>query len=141
MVRVRLTSILAQMRRYMTAKSLKSQTVEHAYHALFETVIREPVMYHIIQSFLSFIAELLQSSEGIANRKGSLVDKVQERIAAKYWDPTWNLEACAEELKLHKSTLSRKFTKEVGEPFWKALLNVRIGASEAFVDRNRLVDC
>ena len=61
MVRVRLTSILAQIRRYMTAKSLKSQTVEHAYHALFETVIREPVMYHIIQSFLSFIDELLQS--------------------------------------------------------------------------------
>ena len=69
MVRVRLTSILAQIRRYMTAKSLKSQTVEHAYHALFETVIREPVMYHIIQSFLSFIAELLQSSEGIATVK------------------------------------------------------------------------
>ena len=126
MVRVRLTSILAQIRRYMTAKSLKSQSVEQTYHAIFETVIREPVMYHIVQSFLSFIVELLERSEGIMTGKGSLVDKVQERIAANYWDASWNLEACAEELKVHKTTLSRKFVQEVGEPFWKALQNMRI---------------
>src|SRR5690606_7635110 len=86
MVRVRLTSILAQIRRYMTAKSLKSQAVEQAYHSLFETVIREPIMYDIIQSFIGFIAELLQSSAGQSNQVGSLIEKVQERIAANYWD-------------------------------------------------------
>ncbi len=126
MVRVRLTSILAQIRRYMTAKSLKSQAVEKAYHALFETVIREPVMYHIIQSFIGFIVELLQSSAGQSHREGSLVEKVQERIAANYWDASWSLAACADELKFHKSTLSRKFAKEAGEPFSEALLKMRI---------------
>ncbi|WP_440498360.1 helix-turn-helix transcriptional regulator [Sporosarcina sp. SAFN-015] len=126
MVRVRLTSILAQIRRYMTAKSLKSQPVEQAYHSLFETVIREPVMYHIIQSFIGFIVELLQSSVGRSNQVGSLVDKVRERIAANYWDASWSLAACADELKLHKSTLSRKFAKEAGQPFSEALLKMRI---------------
>ncbi|MCG7343592.1 helix-turn-helix transcriptional regulator [Sporosarcina sp. ACRSL] len=130
MVRVRLTSILAQIRRYMIAQSLKVQAVEHAYHSLFETVIREPVMYHIIQSFIGFIADLLQTSAGEPYEESSLVDKVQERIAANYWDASWNLEACADELKLHKSTLSRKFAKEVGVPFSKALLNMRIGEAK-----------
>ncbi|MCM3744312.1 AraC family transcriptional regulator [Sporosarcina luteola] len=126
MVRVRLTSILAQIRRYMTSKSLKSQAVEQAYRALFETVIREPVMYHIIRTFLTFIAELLQNTEVIAEGKSSLADKVQERIAANYWDTSWNLEACAEELRIHKSTLSRKYAGEAGETFSVALLRTRI---------------
>lgn len=126
MVRVRLTSILAQIRRYMTAKSLKSQAVEQAYHSLFETVIREPIMYDIIQSFIGFIAELLQSSAGQSNQVGSLIEKVQERIAANYWDASWNLAACADELRIHKSTLSRKFAKEAGESFSEVLLKTRI---------------
>lgn len=126
MVRVRLTSILAQIRRYMTAKSLKSEAVEKAYHTLFETVIREPVMYHIVQSFIGFIVELLQTSAVQSHREGSLVEKVQEQIAANYWDASWSLAACADELKLHKSTLSRKFAKEAGEPFSEALLKMRI---------------
>lgn len=126
MVRVRLTSILAQIRRYMTAKSLKSQAVEKTYHTLFETVIREPVMYDIIQSFIGFIVELLQSPAGQSHREGSLVEKVRERIAANYWDASWSLAACADELKLHKSTLSRKFAKEAGQPFSEALLKIRI---------------
>ena len=83
-------------------------------------------MYHIIQSFIGFIAELLQSSVGQSHQEGNFVDKVQERIAANYWDASWNLAACADELKLHKSTLSRKFAKEAGKPFSKALLKMRI---------------
>ncbi|WP_432363454.1 helix-turn-helix transcriptional regulator [Sporosarcina sp. UB5] len=130
MVRVRLTSILAQIRRYMTAKSLKSQAVEHAYHALFETIIREPVMYHIVQSFIVFIAELVQSSVIQSHREGSLVEKVQERIAANYWDASWSLTACAEELRIHKSTLSRRYAAEAGESFSVALLNMRIGEAK-----------
>ncbi|MDN4606113.1 response regulator transcription factor [Sporosarcina highlanderae] len=126
MVRVRLTSILAQIRRYMTANSLKTQKVEQAYDSLFETIIREPVMYHIVQSFTAFISELLQTSADESKREGNLVEKVQERIAANYWDATWNLAACADELKLHKSTLSRKYAMEAGEPFSDALLRMRI---------------
>ncbi|WHT48437.1 AraC family transcriptional regulator [Sporosarcina thermotolerans] len=126
MVRVRLSSILAQIRRYMTAKSLKSQKVEIDYNSLFETVIREPVMYHIVQSFIGFISELLHTSADESHREGNLVDKVQERIAANYWDATWNLAACADELKIHKSTLSRKYAMEVGETFSDALLKMRI---------------
>ncbi|MEZ7172761.1 helix-turn-helix transcriptional regulator [Sporosarcina sp. OR05] len=138
MVRVRLTSILAQVRRYMTAHSVKSQTVEQAYRAVFETVIREPVMYQIIQSFLTFIADLLQTSEGVLRREGSLVDKVQERMQANYWDATWSLAACAEELSIHKSTLSRKYASEAGKSFSDSLLEIRIDEAKRLLKETDL---
>lgn len=138
MVRVRLTSILAQVRRYMTGKSVKSEEVQQAYHALFETVIRAPVMYHIIQSFIAFIADLLQTSEGETQREGSLVDKVQERMNANYWDASWNLSACAEELKIHKSTLSRKYASEAGKSFSNALLEIRIAEAKRLLKETDL---
>lgn len=138
MVRVRLTSILAQVRRYMTTKAVKSQAIEQAYHSLFQTVIREAVMYDIIQSFIAFIAELLQTSEGKIQREGSLVDKVQERMNANYWDSTWNLAACAEELKIHKSTLSRKYANEAGKSFSDALLDIRIAEAKRLLKETDL---
>lgn len=138
MIRVRLTSILAQVRRYMTAHSVNAQTVEQAYRAVFETVIREPVMYQIIQSFLTFIANLLQTSEGVMRREGSLVDKVQERMQVNYWDATWSLTACAEELKIHKSTLSRKYASEAGKTFSDSLLEIRIAEAKRLLKETDL---
>jgi two-component system response regulator YesN len=126
MVRVRLTSILAQIRRYMTAKSLKTNALEQAYHALFEDTIREPVMYQILQVFISFTAQLLTTSKAISSVGRNLDEKVRELIESNYWDSTWNLTACADQLKLHKSTLSRKFSQEGAMSFRDALLTVRI---------------
>ena len=138
MVRVRLTSILAQVRRYMTTKALKSYSIEKAYHALFQSVIREPVMYDIIQSFIAFMADLLQASSGEMQQKGSLVDKVRERMNANYWDASWNLAACAEELHIHKSTLSRKYTNEVGKSFSDELLEIRIAEAKRLLKETDL---
>ncbi|WP_153730483.1 helix-turn-helix transcriptional regulator [Sporosarcina obsidiansis] len=125
MVRVRLTSILAQIRRYMMANSLLSSKLEQAYHALFKATIEEPVMYHIIQSFIAFSGELIRTSSDL-NISQDFVEKVRERMLMNYWDSTWNLADCADEMKMHKSTLSRKYAKEAGESFRETLLSIRI---------------
>ena len=95
-------------------------------------------MYDIIQSFTVFIAELLQTSEGEMQREGSLVEKVQERMNANYWDASWNLAACAEELKIHKSTLSRKYASEAGKSFSDALLEIRIAEAKRLLKETDL---
>ncbi|PIC63216.1 AraC family transcriptional regulator [Sporosarcina sp. P13] len=125
MVRVRLTSILAQMRRYMMANSLQTSKVEQAYHALFNKTIQEPVMYHIIQSFIAFSNDLIQTSSDL-HISQDFVGKVRERMVMNYWNSSWNLADCAEEMKMHKSTLSRKYAKEADESFRDALLRIRI---------------
>jgi len=43
MVRVRLTSVLAQIRRYMTARMMTKGPVEIAYHATFQEIVRGPI--------------------------------------------------------------------------------------------------
>ncbi|WP_238988156.1 helix-turn-helix transcriptional regulator [Filibacter tadaridae] len=110
----------------MTAKSLKMDALEQSYHALFEDTIREPVMYQILQGFISFSAQLLSTSKELSPIGRTLEEKARELIESNYWDPTWNLTACADQLKVHKSTLSRKFSKESAVSFRDALLNVRI---------------
>lgn len=125
MVRVRLTSILAQIRRYMTANSLQSFKLEQAYHALFYKTVREPVVYDIVQSFIAFSGELIRTSKDLSTSQ-DFAGKVKERMLMNYWDSAWNLADCADEMKLHKSTLSRKYAKEAGEPFSETLLGIRI---------------
>ncbi|AXH98299.1 AraC family transcriptional regulator [Sporosarcina sp. PTS2304] len=125
MVRVRLTSILAQMRRYMMANSLQSSHVETSYHELFNKTIQEPIMYEIIQSFITFSSELIRTSSEL-NVSQDFVEKVRERMVMNYWDSSWNLADCADEMKMHKSTLSRKYAKEAEDSFRDALLRIRI---------------
>lgn len=137
MVRVRLTSILAQIRRYMTANSLQSSKLEQAYHALFNTTIDEPVMYHIIQSFIAFTGELIRTSKDL-NTSQNFKEKVKERMLMNYWDPAWNLADCADEMKLHKSTLSRKYAKEAGESFRDTLLGIRIDQAKRLLKETDL---
>lgn len=137
MVRVRLTSILAQIRRYMVANSLQSSKLEQAYHALFNTTIDEPVMYHIIQSFIAFTGELIRTSKDL-NTTRNFKEKVKERMLMNYWDSAWNLADCADEMKLHKSTLSRKYAKEAGESFRDTLLGIRIDQAKRLLKETDL---
>ncbi|WP_040758402.1 helix-turn-helix transcriptional regulator [Sporosarcina newyorkensis] len=137
MVRVRLTSILAQMRRYMMANSLQSSKLEQAYHALFNKTIQEPVMYHIIQSFITFSGELIRTSSDLYTSQ-DFDEKVRERILMNYWDSSWNLAACAEEMKIHKSTLSRKYAKEAGQSFGDTLLGIRIEQAQRLLKETDL---
>lgn len=126
MVRIRLTSVLAQMRRYMIAKSINNETIEKQYHRLFQDIVREPVMYHIIQKLGDFISKLMNETsfhdEGISN----FSEKVRAMMESNYWDSNWNLATCAEALHLNKSTLSRKFSQSTGKKFRDTLQEIRI---------------
>ncbi|MCG3087120.1 helix-turn-helix transcriptional regulator [Sporosarcina cyprini] len=138
MVRIRLTSILAQVRRYMTSKSLISEAAESAYLTLFETIIREPVVYRIVESFITFVTTLFGTAQ-IVSRQSTLVEeKVRERIALNYWNASWSLAACAEELNMHKSTLSRKYASEAGESFSDSLLKKRVEEAERLLQETDL---
>jgi AraC-like DNA-binding protein len=56
----------------------------------------------------------------------TLVEKAKELIESNYWDAQWNLAACADALRINKSTLSRRFAAESGQSFRKTLHQVRI---------------
>ncbi|AKO92180.1 response regulator transcription factor [Priestia filamentosa] len=126
-VRVRLTSVLAQIRRYMKSHNLQSADWETFYHEVFQQIVHKPVIYQIIQGLLMFITRLLQQNqEQMQEGSRTLVEKAKELIESNYWDAQWNLAACADALRINKSTLSRRFAAESGQSFRKTLHGVRI---------------
>lgn len=126
MVRIRITSVLAQMRRYMTAKSIGNGPIEKQYHRLFQDIIQEPVMYHIIQKLGDFTTKLLNETSFHEEENSDFAEKVRAMMESNYWDSTWNLATCADALHLNKSTLSRKFSQSTGNKFRDTLQEIRI---------------
>ena len=126
MVRIRLTSVLAQIRRFMTAKSMRSGMLEKQYHQLFQDIIRETVMYIIIQKLNDFIGLLMKEPALSTSGQSSFPEKVRSMMESNYWNPAWNLAACADALNINKSTLSRKYHQSTGVKFRDALQEIRI---------------
>ncbi|MFB4472601.1 helix-turn-helix domain-containing protein [Oceanobacillus caeni] len=139
MVRIRLTSILAQIRRYMKAYKLQEPEWEAAYHNVFQQIIRKPVIYQIVSELLTFITDLLvPGRDNLQAGSGTLVEKVKVLIESNYWDPQWNLAACADVLRINKSTLSRRFAAESGQSFRDTLHQVRIREAKRLIQETDL---
>ena len=138
MVRIRLTSVLAQIRRHMKAYNLQSISLETAYHEVFKQIIHQPVIYQIVQELLAFTLPLLHQVQEQNQGSRTLVEKVEEMIEMNYWDAGWNLSACAEALRINKSTLSRRFATESGKSFRTLLHQVRIREAKRLLQETDL---
>lgn len=138
-VRVRLTSLLAQIRRYMKSYNLQSDSLESIYHEVFQQIVHKPVIHHIVQELLSFTSRLLkQSHEQLQEGPHTLVEKARELIESNYWDSQWNLAACADALRINKSTLSRRFAVESGQSFRDTLHQIRIREAKRLLQETDL---
>lgn len=130
-VRVRLTSVLAQIRRHMKSYNLQSADLEATYQEVFQVIVHKPVIYQIVQELLLFTTRLLeQDHEQLERGPQTLVEKAKGLIDSNYWDAQWNLAACADILRINKSTLSRRFASESGQSFRDTLHQVRIGEAK-----------
>lgn len=142
MIRIRITSVLAQIRRHMKSYNLQSSSLEASYHEVFHFIIHKPVIHHIVQKLLMFTASLLQQvQKQIQEGTQSFVEKVRELVEANYWNANWNLAACADILRMNKSTLSRRFAAESGQSFRVLLHEVRISEAKRLLqETNQSLD-
>lgn len=139
MVRIRLTSVLAQIRRHMKSYNLQSAELESAYHEVFQYIVHKPVIYQIVQELLSFTVRLLhQVQEQVQASPHTLVEKARELIESNYWDAGWSLAACADAIRINKSTLSRRFATESGQSFRVQLHQVRIREAKRLLQETDL---
>lgn len=129
MVRVRLTSVIAQVRRYMKSYKLQTDDWEAAYYAVFQQILQSPIIYEIVQELLAFTTRLLSDETANINlRDGeqSLVEKTKALMESNYWNAQWGLSDCAESLRMNKSTLSRRFAVDSNQSFQIVLHEMRI---------------
>lgn len=140
-VRVRLTSVLAQVRRYMKSYNIQTEGWETDYYAVFQVVLQSPIIYEIVQELLAFTTRLISDESANLHLQGgeqSLVEKTRALIEANYWDAQWSLSACADSLRINKSTLSRRFSIESGQSFRDVLHQVRIREAKQLLQETNL---
>ncbi|WP_342515003.1 helix-turn-helix domain-containing protein [Sporosarcina sp. FSL K6-1522] len=140
-VRVRLTSVLAQIRRYMKSYNIQTDEWEDAYYAVFQQIFQSPIIYEIVQELLAFTTRLIAvEAANLHNRNGeqTLVERTKALIESNYWDAQWGLADCADSLRINKSTLSRRFSAESEQSFRVILHQVRIQEAKRLLQETDL---
>lgn len=126
-IRTKLTSILAQIRRFMHLFNLTKGTIETQYEATYETILNRPVLYSIVQELYIFIQNVFE--EAHLKEKQLIFDAVEHAVfylERNYWNSELKLEDAANSVKRNPSYLSHLFKEKTGLSFRKKLLNIRL---------------
>ncbi|WP_342577541.1 helix-turn-helix domain-containing protein [Psychrobacillus sp. FSL K6-2843] len=123
-IRIQLTSILAQVRRFMLKYQMEKRLdLELRYNRLFDIILNHPVLYTIIQEFVLFCQDTMNQS--IKQKEKGQFDYVNaaiDFIDYSYTDPKLNLEVLASFIGISQSYLSMLFS-QTKEMTFKQYLN------------------
>lgn len=125
-VRIFLTSVLSQLRRFLLKHTFKS-SIHHHYRKLFRTIMEEPILYTIIEELLLFGQQLMQlplTNDAPIHRNA--VHEAKAIIHTKYADPSLNLQTVAAEIGISSNYLSTLFSKAEQIPFKRYLQQFRL---------------
>jgi two-component system, response regulator YesN len=127
MLRTRLTSILAQIRRFMKTYQLDQQEMEQYYMKIFAEILYNRVLYRIVQEMLLFLYELLDRAKQVeALSKKDVIEKGISYIEAHFADPDLTLDKVAEAVGRSPAYYSHLLMKKHGMSFRQLLTNTRI---------------
>lgn len=127
LIRTRLTSILAQIRRYMKTYKLDQDTYEKQYHQVFETILYSPVLHRIVQEILLFSYLLI---EGVKKQQESSKMDVIERgiqyVETHFRDKNLSLQKVAEFVERSPAYFSHLLVKKHGLSLSQLITNSRV---------------
>lgn len=129
LVRIRLTSILAQIRRYMKTYKKNNESLENLYHQLFQKILYGSVVYSIIEDIILFISTIVKLEGETTAVKLDPVEKILSLIELNYHDPGFTLETAAELIGRNPNYLSTLLYKKRGKHFREILNEIRIDKS------------
>ena len=127
-VRIHLTSILAQIRRFMMKYHLQQQAkIEDQYRKLFYLILEHPILYAIIQEFILFTQTIMHlakdSQQHLQADYAELAISIIERDFAV---SSLSLKDVAAELNISINYLSNVFSSRRGIPFKRFLQQYRV---------------
>ncbi|WP_377890927.1 helix-turn-helix domain-containing protein [Alkalihalobacillus sp. R86527] len=125
LLRTRLTSILAQVRRFMIRKGITDY--EEKYKRIFDAILYSPVLYRIVQDFVLFINDLLHAIRAAKHgAKGNVVEEAIAYIEEHYHDSKLSLKEVASHVSRNSSYLSHTLSTKYGQSFREVVNSVRI---------------
>ncbi|WP_171051872.1 helix-turn-helix domain-containing protein [Alteribacter natronophilus] len=125
LVRTRLTSVLAQVRRYMRMYHLDSGENESAYQELYEDILSGPTVFKTVQNLHLFI----QSTIGRVKRRQGVMDPIERGLLymeSRFSDPGLTLEKVSSEVGRNPFYFSEQLSKQTGSGFRATLTAIRI---------------
>ncbi|MBU5210385.1 response regulator transcription factor [Heyndrickxia oleronia] len=127
LLRIRLTSILAQIRRHMKSVNLNDQFFEQEYLHIFDSILYEPVIYRIVQKLLIFISTILDAAGEISKSQHlNIIDQCIHFLELNYWKPELDLADLANFVGRNASYLSHLFVEKTKKTFREKLNELRI---------------
>jgi two-component system, response regulator YesN len=139
LVRTRLASLLAQVRRFMKSYHLDDGKLEVYYHDVFETILYHPILYRIVQDFLLFIYDVLDGAKRHQKAYGlDTIEQAIQYIEKNYTNADLRLEDVSEHVGLSPAYLSSQFTKKRDQSFRQILTDIRIKAARRLLVENKM---
>ncbi|MGP3561092.1 helix-turn-helix domain-containing protein [Geobacillus sp. BK01] len=127
MVRTRLTSILAQIRRFMKTYRLDRGMTEREYMRLFHEILYNPVLYRIVQELILFLYRLLhEAKQAEEGARADAVERGLRYMEAHFRDPSLTLEKAAAAAGRSPAYFSHLLSKKRGITFRQWLTNRRL---------------
>jgi len=127
-LRIHLTSVLAQIRRFMLKYKLHEKAaIEQNYRQLFHLIIEHPILYTILNGIIVFTQRLIDlAREARMEKKADYVELALEIMDHHYHNSELSLPFIAHKLGISANYLSTIFSKKQGQPLKRYLQQVRI---------------
>ena len=139
MLRTRLTSILAQARRFMKTFHLDGPGLEETYMKVFSDILYNPVLYRIVQNFLLFLYELVDmAAQTEALSKKDVIERGIHYVAEHFADPDLSLEKVTNAIGISYAYYSHILMKKYGMTFRQMLNETRVKEAKKLLAKSQL---
>ncbi|WHY88438.1 helix-turn-helix domain-containing protein [Neobacillus novalis] len=128
LVRIRLTSILAQVRRFMKTYNLHdNQEFEREYRYIFNSILYDTVLYRTVQNLILFNQRLFVGAKrSIQNLKQDPIERAMVFIEDNFSNSSLRLEDVAKYVDRNPSYFSHLLASSTNSSFTDVLAGIRI---------------
>ncbi|MFJ5716394.1 helix-turn-helix domain-containing protein [Neobacillus sp. NPDC093127] len=128
LVRIRLTSILAQVRRFMKTYNLnEDQDFDREYRYIFNSILYDTVLYRTVQNLILFNQRLFVGAKtSIQNLKQDPIERAMSFLEANFSKSSLRLEDVAKYVDRNPSYFSHLLASSTNSSFTDVLAGIRI---------------
>ncbi|WP_243292942.1 helix-turn-helix domain-containing protein [Bacillus sp. FJAT-47783] len=139
LLRTKLTSILAQVRRFMKTYNLHEREIEKYYLQIFDDILYSPVLYRIVQEMLLFIYDLLDKAKREQEQsRTNIIEKGIAYIEQHFTNPDLTLEMVASIVERSPAYYSHLLMKKHGSSFRQIVTALRINEAKKLLQETNL---
>ena len=135
LVRIRLTSILAQIRRFMKTYDLdEQQNYEKEYRHIFHSILYDSILYRSVQNLILFVQKLfLAANDSPKMVKQDLIERGIAFIESHFANSDLKLEDVANYVDRNPSYFSHLLISKTGQGFTDILSSIRMKEAKRYL--------